>query len=59
MDLISKLENTQNGSELLIDDSKENYNKQWTRNLEIFLGIVFVSVCLGKLFKSNASVSKI
>ena len=59
MELIANLENTQNGSEVLIDDSKEKYNQQWTRNLEIFLGIVFVSVCLGKLFKSNTSVSKI
>lgn len=57
--LIANLENTQNGSEVLIDDSKAKYNQQWTRNCEIFLSIIIVSLLLGKLFKSNVSVSKI
>lgn len=55
-ELIANLENTQNGSEILIDDSKKKYNEQYWRNWEIFLGIVIVSVLLNKLFKNNISV---
>jgi|LakMenE01Jun11ns_1017448.scaffolds.fasta_scaffold9737480_1 hypothetical protein len=53
MKLIASLENTQNGSEILIDDSKSNYNEQYINNWEIFFGILFVSILLGKLFKNN------
>jgi hypothetical protein len=61
MKLISDLENTQNGSEVLIDDSKERYNQQWTRNVEMFLCIIFISVRLfgNSFFKSSPPVSKI
>jgi hypothetical protein len=61
MKLISDLENTQNGSEVLIDDSKERYNQQWTRNVEMFLCIIFISVRLfgNSFFKSSPTVSKI
>jgi hypothetical protein len=50
-ELISNLENTQNGSEILIDDSKKEYNEQYWQNWEIFIGIAFVSLLLGRLFK--------
>lgn len=56
MELIANLENTQNGSEILIDDSKEKYNNQYWKNWEIFAGIVIVSILLSKLFKNNANV---
>jgi midasin (ATPase involved in ribosome maturation) len=56
MKLIASLENTQNGSEILIDDSKSNYNEQYINNWEIFIGILFVSILLGKLFKNVPSV---
>ena len=61
MELISNLQNTHNGSEILIDDSKEKYNKQWTRNVEMFLCIIFISVRLfgSSIFKSSASISKV
>jgi hypothetical protein len=61
MALVSNLENTQNGSEVLIDDSKERYNQQWIRNIEMFLCIIFISVRLfgSSIFKSSASVSKV
>ncbi len=59
MELIANLENTQNGSEVLIDDSKERYNQQWTRNAEMLLCIIFISVRLfgSSIFKSSASVT--
>jgi hypothetical protein len=58
MKLISDLENTQNGSEVLIDDSKEKYNQQWTRNIEMFLCIIFISVRLfgSSIFKSSTPI---
>jgi len=56
MELIANLENTQNGSEILIDDSKTNYNEQYIKNCEIFVGILFVSILIGKLFKNNTSL---
>jgi len=58
MELIANIENTQNGSEVLIDDSKERYNQQWTRNVEMILCIIFISVRLfgSSIFKSRAPV---
>jgi len=57
MALVGNLENTKNGSELLIDDSKENYNRQWRKNIEMCLSIIFISVCLAKVFKNTSSIS--
>jgi len=53
MKLLSDLENTQNGSEILIDDSKDSYNIQYYYNIEIFIGIIIVSGLLAKIFKSS------
>jgi hypothetical protein len=36
------LQNTENGSEILIDDAKTEYNIQYYRNWEIFIGIYVV-----------------
>ena len=57
-DLLKNLQNTHNGSEILIDDSKEEYNIQYARNLEIFIGILLVSGLLVKLFKQKIIPSK-
>ena len=51
MKVLSSLENTHNGSEILIDDSKDTYNRQYYYNWEIFIGILIVSGLLVKLFK--------
>jgi hypothetical protein len=51
--LLSNLDNTQNGSEILIDDSKDSYNTQYYYNWEIFIGILIISGILTKFFKSN------
>jgi hypothetical protein len=57
MKLVASLENTQNGSEILIDDSKTIYNEQYIKNWEIFIGILVVSLILGKLFKNKIPVA--
>ena len=54
--LVAKLkhyENTQNGSEILIDDSKEEYNMQYYTNWQLFIGIVMLSTSLASLFRNS------
>jgi len=46
---VAKLNNTNNSSEILIDDSKDAYNKQYIVNWEIFIGILLVGYTLKKL----------
>lgn len=48
--LLSNMENTQNGSEVLINDSKYNYNVQYYHNIEMFAGTIIIGVLLAKLF---------
>lgn len=48
--ILNNLENTQNGSETLIDNSKESYNKQYYYNWEIFTGILILSAVITKTF---------
>ena len=55
-ELIANLENTQNGSQILIDDSKEKYNLQYLKNWEILFGILIISGLLTTLFKKNIPV---
>lgn len=52
-DLINNLENTQNGSEILIDDSKTKYNIQYYKNIEIFIGILIIGGLMSKIFKNQ------
>jgi len=49
IELINNLQNTQNGSEILIDDSKTKYNLQYYTNVEIFIGILILTGFLTKL----------
>ena len=48
--LLKNLQNTQDGSDILIDDSKEAYNTQYYHNWEIIIGILIVSGVLAKMF---------
>ena len=57
-DLITNLQNTQNGSEILIDDSKVKYNNQYYKNVEIIIGIVTLCGLLATLFKKNIPTPK-
>ena len=49
--LLSNLENTQNGSVILISDSKKLYNKQYVKNMELLVGILMASMVLRVVFK--------
>ena len=49
--LLSNLENTQNGSVILISDSKKLYNKQYVKNMELLVGILIASMVLRVVFK--------
>jgi len=51
MKLLTNLQNTHNGSEILIDDSKDAYNIQYYYNWELIVGILIVSGMLVKVFK--------
>ena len=53
MKLISNLTNTKTGSELLIDDSKEEYNTQYYYNWELIIGICIISGILFTNFKGK------
>jgi len=48
------LENTENGSEILIDDAKTEYNIQYYRNWEIFIGIYIVMGVFIVTFKKQS-----
>ena len=49
--LYNNLDNTQNGSEILITDTKSEYNKQYYTNINFFIGILIISSLLVKTFK--------
>ena len=51
IELVENIDNTQDGSQILIDDSKKKYNIQYYKNVEIFFGIIIGIVLLVKLFK--------
>lgn len=49
--LYNNLDNTQNGSEILITDTKSEYNKQYYTNINMFIGILIISSLLVETFK--------
>jgi len=53
--ILNNLQNTQNGSEILIDDAKELYNTQYRYNWELFIGILMISGVIFKLMKPHIS----
>jgi hypothetical protein len=53
MKLIANLTNTKSGSEVLIDDSKEEYNTQYYYNWELVMGIFIVGGLLITSFRSK------
>jgi hypothetical protein len=57
MKLAKNLENTQNGSEILIDDAKDTYNRQYYYNVELFIGILISAGIIFKFFKSPPAPS--
>ena len=51
--LYNDLNNTKEGSEVLINDSKEEYNKQYYNNWQMILGIFIASFTISVLFKTK------
>ena len=49
--LFNNLQNTKDGSTILIEDSKQEYNKQYYANWEMILGIFVVSGILATQFR--------
>jgi len=41
--LINNIQTTQNGSEIMIDDAKEEYNIQYYKNWELVIGIIVLT----------------
>lgn len=52
-DILNNLQNTKNGSQILIDDSKTEYNIQYYENIELVVGIFIVGGLLATLFKKT------
>jgi hypothetical protein len=48
--LMNKLETTQGGSKIMIDDAKEEYNIQYYKNLELLVGILILVRVIMKLY---------
>jgi hypothetical protein len=48
--LISNIQTTQDGSEIMIDDAKEQYNIQYYKNWELVIGIIVLTRLTFKYF---------
>ena len=57
MKLFTNLQNTQNGTEILINNSKEEYNEQYYYNLEMICGIFITVSLLVTVFKKSNIVN--
>ena len=55
--LLGNLQNTKNGTVILISDSKEEYNKQYYYNYQLIGGILIIGLLLSTIFKKN-TISK-
>ena len=53
---LQNLEKTQNGSEIMLDDSKTAYNIQYYKNWEMFIGVIGLTVLIIKIYKSPSAV---
>jgi len=53
-ELINDIDNTHDGSDLLISDSKEIYNKKYYMNMWLIIGVIIVGILLIVLFKGKS-----
>ena len=49
---LQNLEKTQNGSEIMLDDSKTAYNIQYYKNWQMFIGVIGITVLILKIYKT-------
>jgi len=54
--LINRVQTTQDGSAIMIDDAKNEYNIQYYKNWELFIGIVIFLGISVKLLKTPATI---
>ena len=55
LSFINNIQTTEDGSSIMIGDAKEEYNRQYYKNWELFIGIiVFVGITIKMLKKSNS-----
>ena len=54
--LINRIRTTQDGSEIMIDDAKDEYNIQYYKNWEVFIGILIFTGLSIKMLNSPSSV---
>lgn len=48
---INNLKNVKNGSEIMITDSKSEYNYLYYKNMQIFIGIIAIMTMSAKIFR--------
>ena len=49
---LQNLEKTQNGSEIMLDDSKTAYNIQYYKNWQMCIGIIGLTILILKMYKT-------
>ena len=58
VELINDIYNTHVGSEVLISDTKQTYNKKYYTNMTLIFGVVIVGILLIVLFKGKSGTVK-
>ena len=59
MKLINRIKTTQDGSAIMIDDAKDEYNIQYYANWELFIGIlIFMGISVKLLNKPAMPITK-
>jgi hypothetical protein len=54
--LINRIQTTQDGSAIMIDDAKDEYNTQYYKNWELFIGIlILLGISIKMLVKPSSS----
>jgi hypothetical protein len=56
-ELINDIDNTYDGSDLLISDSKEIYNKKYYTNMRLIIGVIIVGILLVVLFNGKSGTT--
>ena len=55
LSLINNIQTTEDGSAIMIDDAKDEYNIQYYKNWELFIGIIVFTGISVKMFKKTTS----
>jgi excinuclease UvrABC nuclease subunit len=55
LSLINNIQTTEDGSAIMIDDVKDEYNMQYYKNWELFIGIIFFTGMSIKMFNKSSN----